>query len=61
MIRRRVKEQLTINCHKEELLRLDNMEQLVEIAEYTHDHLVFSEFDLGVVAVCAVVYDAVHV
>lgn len=51
----------TVDCHKQQLLRLDDMHQLVQILKSLGDHLIFGELPTGVVAVSTVVYDAVHV
>lgn len=56
-----VEELLTINGSKEELLRLHDLEQPLDVGENLDDHLLLSQLHVGVVAMCAVVDDTVHV
>lgn len=52
---------VTVNCHEQQPLWLDNLEQLVKIAKDFDDHFFFSQFGAGIVAMCAVVDDSIHV
>ena len=52
---------LTINSHEQQSLWLYNLEQLVQVGENLDNHFVLGEFRAWVVAVCAVMYDTIHV
>ena len=52
---------LTVHGHEQQLLRLHDAEQLVQILEDPQDHLGFRHLGTRVVAVRAVVDDSVHV
>ena len=52
---------VTVDCHEQQPLWLDNLEQLVKIAKDFDDHFFFSQFGAGIVAMCAIVDDSIHV
>ena len=54
-------EHCTVNSSKEKLLRLDDLEELLYVGEDLQDHLLLCELYIGVIAVCTVVNDAIHV
>ncbi len=37
------------------------MEEFIKVGKDTHNHLIFRHFDVWVVAMCAIVDDAVHI
>ena len=51
----------TVDGHEEQLLGLHDLEQLVHVVEDLHDHLRLCKLGARVVAMRAVVDDAVHV
>ena len=51
----------TIDGHEEQLLRLYDLEELLQIPKDLDDHLLLCDFPSGVVPVCAIVDDAIHV
>lgn len=52
---------LTIDCHEQQLLGLDDLKQAVQVIEDAYNHLCLCELGIGVVSVGAVVDDAIHV
>ena len=51
----------TVNGHEEQLLRLHDLEQLVQVVENFHNHLRLRQLGARIIAMRAVVDDAVHV
>lgn len=52
---------VTINCHEQQLLWLDNLEQLVKVAKDFDNHFLLSQLGSRIVAMRAVVDDSIHV
>ena len=53
--------ELTVNCHQEQLLGLDDLKQAVQVVEDAYSHLCLHELGVGGVSVGAVVNAAIHV
>ena len=47
---------LTVDGHEQQLLRLNDVDQLIQVVEDFHSHLILCELAAWMVPVCSVVY-----
>lgn len=52
---------LTVDGHEQQLPRLDDLNQLVDVMKDLDHHIVLGQLDLALVRMGAIVDDAVHV